>query len=229
MTLRDVEKTIRTSISGRAIEPQVIVELVGDISGSVLVAGAVKAPGRFSTLQGPLTLVDAINRAGGPVMEPHLTRVVMRTGTAAFAYNYEDLLSGKNLIVPPRSEIVVERARKRFVAIGSVEKPGLHDLPSNNPSLLEVLGTVGGLRESTADASGVFVFRYFANSDKSVTEPVVIRLDMSRPEAFFLAREFLVLPEDAIYVTTASVYEWQKIISPIVQTLVLGRTLRNGF
>jgi len=55
----------------------------------------------------------------------------------------------------------------------------------------------------------------------------VFRLNLKDPAAMFLARQFLVQPEDAVYVTNAGVYEWQKIISPIVQVLVLGRTV-NG-
>lgn len=231
-TLSEVERIIAKSVHGLTSgQAQVHVELVGDLSGSVLVAGAVKAPGRFSALQGPLTLLDAVNRAGGPVLEPHLIRVVLRTGNEAHSFNYEELLSGRNEIVPPNSEIILERARKRFVAMGAVTQPGLHDLPSNNPSLLEVLGVAGGLRESASDASGVFVFRLNEQTTGPDGKPEaeVFRLNMKNPEAIFLARQFLVQPEDAIYVTNAAVYEWQKIISPIVQVLVLGRTVHTGF
>jgi polysaccharide export outer membrane protein len=206
------------------------VDITGDLSGSVLVAGAVKAPGRFSALEGPLTLLDAINRAGGPQMEPHLSRIIVRTGERSYAFNYEELLSGKNQLVPPGAEIVVERARKRFVAMGAVGDPGLHDLPSSNPSLLEVLGSVKGLNESKADSSGVFVFRLEDQLDNETglksPKAVVFRLNMKEPAAMFIARQFLVQPEDAIYVTNAALYEWQKIISPIVQVLVLGRVLQ---
>ena len=55
----------------------------------------------------------------------------------------------------------------------------------------------------------------------------VFRLNLKEPAAMFLARQFLVQPEDAVYVTNAAVYEWQKIISPIVQVLVLGRTVET--
>jgi polysaccharide export outer membrane protein len=203
--------------------------LTGDLSGSVLVVGAVKTPGRFSALQGPLTLLDAINRAGGPLLEPHLIRVVVRTGEKSYQFNYEDLLSGRNQVLPPGAEVVLERARKRFVAMGAVGDPGLHDLPSNNPSLLEVLGKVKGLNESKADAAGVFIFRLVAlnSPDTGVMQSraQVFRLNLKEPAAMFLARQFLVQPEDAVYVTNAAVYEWQKIISPIVQVLVLGRTV----
>ncbi|MNN51247.1 SLBB domain protein [compost metagenome] len=191
--------------------------------------GAVKTPGRFSALQGPLTLLDAINRAGGPLLEPHLIRVVVRTGEKSYQFNYEDLLSGRNQVLPPGAEVVLERARKRFVAMGAVGDPGLHDLPSNNPSLLEVLGKVKGLNEAKADAAGVFIFRLVAlkSPDTGVMQSraQVFRLNLKEPAAMFLARQFLVQPEDAVYVTNAAVYEWQKIISPIVQVLVLGRTV----
>ena len=231
LTPTEVEVALRRSLRGLATDPQVHVELIGDLSGSVLVAGAVKTPGRFSALQGPLTLLDAINRAGGPILEPHLTRVVIRTGTDVRSLNYEDLLGGQNQLVSPNSEIIVERARKRFVAMGALNDPGLHDLPSNRPSLLEVLGVVGGLKEASADASGIFIFRLTEIADEQgIISPraQVFRLNMKDPAAVFLARQFLVLPEDAVYVTNAAVYEWQKIISPIVQVLVLGRTLHNG-
>jgi len=222
MTLSQVENKVRQRLKGKTVDAQVHAELVGNLSGSVLVAGGVKAPGRFSALQGPLTLLDAINMAGGPVLEPHLVNVVVRTGSKVFTYRYQELLEGKNQPVPPRSEIIVERARQRFVAMGAVKTPGLHDLPSANPSLLETLGAVGGLEEAKADPTGVFVFRLV---DNGTEQPLaqVFRLNMRNPESIFLARQFLVHPEDAVYVTNAAVYEWQKIITPIVQALVLGQ------
>lgn len=117
------------------------------------------------------------------------------------------------------------------MAMGAVTQPGLHDLPSSNPSLLDVLGVAGGLNDRAADASGVFVFR-LSDTEKNedgTPKAEVFRLDMKNPEAIFLARKFLVQPEDAVYVTNAAVYEWQKIISPIVQVLILGRTVSTGF
>ncbi len=222
-TLAETENIIRRGLKGRAIEPQVHVELQGDLSRSVLVAGAVKSPGRFSASQGPLTILDAINLAGGPVLEPYLTTVTLRTGKAAQSYNYQDLLSGGNVSVPPNSEIVLERARKRFVAMGAVAKPGLHDFPSATPSLLEVLGSVGGLSERTANPSGVFIFRLVENANSGAQEAEVFRLDMREPVSMFLAKKFSVQPDDTVYVTNAAVYEMQKIITPIVQVLLLGR------
>ncbi|WP_234744988.1 polysaccharide biosynthesis/export family protein [Burkholderia sp. WTPI3] len=224
-TLVDAANIIRRGLRGHASEPQVYLELVSDSSNSALVAGAVKNPGRFSAMQGPLTILDAINRAGGPILEPYLINVIMRTGKSVQVYNYQDLLSGENIAVPPNSEIILERSRRRFVAMGAVSKPGLHDFPSATPSLLEVLGSVEGLNEHTANPSGVFIFRLAENVDGNSPKAQVFRLDMRQPVSMFLAKNFLVQPDDTIYVTNAPVYEMQKIISPIVQVLLLGRTI----
>ena len=222
MTLIQVEDMIKKRLKGITTDVQAHVDQVGDLSGSVLVAGAVKAPGRFSTLQGPLTLLDAINQAGGPVMEPHLVNVTIRNGSQVVSLNYEDILAGNNVTLKPNSEIVVERARQRFVAMGAVGDPGLHDMPDQNTSLLDALGSVKGLKENNANPSGVFVFRM---GDASEAKPIVMRIDMRDPAAVFYARKVMLKPDDTIYVTNAAIYEWQKIISPIVQTLVLGRAL----
>ncbi|SAK56512.1 polysaccharide export protein [Caballeronia hypogeia] len=227
-TLVEAENTIRRGVQGRASEPQVHVELVSDLSRSVLVAGAVKSPGRFSASQGPLTILDAINQAGGPVLEPYLSNVVLRTGRTVQTYNYQDLLSGGNINVPPNSEIVLERARKRFVAMGAVGQPGLRDFPSSSPSLLEVLGSVGWLNERTANPGGVFVFRLADGHDGSKPVAQVFRLNMHEPVSMFLAKRFLIQPDDTVYVTNAPVYEMQKIIAPIVQILLLG-TYANSY
>ena len=224
-----VEAEIRRRLKGVANDPQVMVSLLGDVSGSVLVAGAVKQPGRFSALQGPLTLLDAINMAGGPVLEPHLVEVTVRTGKDVQVYSYQNLLNGLNRPVSPRSEIVVSRAKKRFVAMGAVQTPGLMDLPSENPSLLEVLGAAGWLDESKADPQGVFVFRLKRMPGVAEATPEVFRLNLRDPAAVFLAKQFLIEPEDAVYVTNAAIHEWQKIITPIVQAMAFGRTLQNGF
>lgn len=224
MTINEVETMLRQKLKGITTDVQTHVELVGDLSGSVLVAGAVKTPGRFSTLQGPLTLLDAVNQAGGPTQEPHLVNVTVRTGSNVETFNYEDVLAGNNIVLRPNSEVVLDRARQRFVAMGAISEPGLKDLPQQNTTLLDALGSVGGLREQNANPEGVFVFRM----EDGTVKPTVLRLNMRDPAAIFYARQVMIKPDDTIYVTNAAVYEWQKVIAPVVQTMLLGRTV-NGF
>lgn len=235
LTTIEAEQKVRERLKQYVSDPQVVINIVGDLGGSVLVAGDVNKPGRFSTLEGPLTLLDAVNLAGGPKLEPYLVDVVVRNGASVTKYNYEDLLNGMNHPIAANAEVVVERARQRFVAMGAVQKPGLHDFPSKNASLLDVLGTIGGLSEAKANASGVFVFRLsdgieydvVTNTIISKEKPVVFQLNLKDPTSMFVARQFLMQHDDAVYVTNAAAYEFQKLIAPIVQVLVLGNTIDN--
>lgn len=225
LSLFEAQNLIKENVKNFTLDPQVYITLDSELGASVLVSGDVNKPGRFSTLQGPLTVLDSINQAGGTKLEPYLSNVVVRNGKAVYKFNYEDLLNGKNFTLSPNSEVIVERARKRFVAMGAVKKAGLHDFPSMDPSLLEILGTVGGLDEQKADVRGVFIFRM--NESQAASKPTVFHLDMQNPTSMFLAKQFLIQPDDTVYVTNAAVYEFQKIISPIVQVLVLGNTVSN--
>lgn len=233
LTTIQAEGVVREQLKKYVSDPQVVINIVGDLGGSVLVAGDVNKPGRFSTLEGPLTVLDAVNMAGGPKLEPYLVDVVVRNGSHVTKFNYEDLLNGMNHPIAANTEVVVERSRQRFVAMGAVSEPGLHDFPSKNASLLDVLGTVGGLSEQKANASGVFIFRLSDGVEYDVAtstitskeKPVVFQLNLQDPTSLFIARQFLMHPDDAIYVTNAATYEFQKLISPIIQVLVLGNTV----
>ena len=207
---------------------QVRVTITSDLSSSVLISGAIKNPGRYSPLKGPMTLVDVIALAGGATAEPHLINVTVRSPDKVESLTYQDVLYGENRMLGPRSEVILQRNRQSFIAMGAVSTPGLFDMPSSHPSLLQVLGVVGGLQQSTADPSGVFVFRRagFAEDGKPIA--LVFRLDMSRPEAIMLASAFQVKPEDALYVTNAGVYQAQKVIAPIVQMIILGNTVTGS-
>ncbi|OYQ81591.1 sugar transporter [Ignatzschineria sp. F8392] len=235
LTTTQAEAKIQEQLKKFVTDPQVFLNITGDLGGSVLVAGDVNKPGRFSTLEGPLTILDAVNLAGGPKSEPYLVDVVIRNGRNVTRYNYADLLNGLNHPIAANSEVVVERAKQRFVAMGAVNKPGLHDFPSRNPSLLDVLGTIGGLSDQKANATGVFIFRLsdgttFDAATNTITakeKPRVFQLNMKDPTSLFVAQQFLVQPEDAIYVTNAGTYEFQKLIAPIFQVLLLGNSVNN--
>ncbi|ANY16287.1 capsule biosynthesis protein CapA [Bordetella pseudohinzii] len=223
-TLGAIEQMIKTALRNTAaVQPQVMVDLADDRSNSVLVTGAVPQPGRFGGNKSPLTALDAVAQAGGTTLPPYQVDVVIRNGTRMTRVPYQELLNGRNIALDPRSEVVVEPNLKRFVAMGAITKPGLHELPSKRSNLLDALGVAGGLNDRAADATGVFVFRLEGQDKAGQPRPTVFRLNMRNPESMFLAKQFELRPEDVIYVSNAPMYEWEKIITPIVQVLIVGQ------
>src|SRR5436190_20348401 len=94
LDLTHIEQRIAERLKGKAQDPQVIVEFVSDCSHTVMVSGDVRQPGRVSILEGVRSVVDAINRAGGPSNIPaaQVEVGVRRQGQVLLTAQYADLL-----------------------------------------------------------------------------------------------------------------------------------------
>jgi len=222
-TLSRVEALLRNALAGKAVDPQVHVQLLSSPRQSVLVSGEVRSPGRVTTTEGQLSAFEAVARAGGPTLPAHGVDVVIRNGGTVRRMPYLSLLSQPSLHLARGDHVVVEANVKRFIAMGAVERPGLQDMVSPRMSLLEGLGQAGGLADRSASPRGVFLLRMVPLLN-GAERPTVFHLDFRRTEALLLARRFALLPDDTLYVTNAPVWEAQKLITPIIQALILGRS-----
>lgn len=227
---QQVEDRLRSRLAGVTFEPQVYVEIVSDRGSSVLVSGEVKSPGRFSMLDGPMTLIDAIARAGGATRPAHQMDVVIRRGKTVSRVPLARVQSGQNMQLRAGDEITLETNIQVFNALGAVQKTGQVEFSKANPTLMDALAQVGGLDGSTASNTGVFVFRLrepkaWLDADNKWQEGAVIfKFDFSKPETMFIAQVFGIRNDDTIYVTHAPAVEWVRSLQPIAMTLTTIRS-----
>lgn len=231
MSPAQVERTLRQRLSGQLIDPQIYVELVANRNHSVLVAGEVKQPARISLLEGPMTLLDAIARAGGlngPAMQHD---AVVRGGGGVRRVAMARVYNGGNFALRAGDVVTVVAANRKFNAMGAVRTPGLQQMTSFDQNLLDALNQVGGLNDVQANPTGVFLFRGHATRAYVDAQGrwrggwAIFQFDMRQPETIFLAQGFGIQPNDTIFVTNAPATEWMKLIQPLAMTLV---TVRSG-
>lgn len=222
--LQTVEARIIAKLTGRAYQPQVVVELAVDRSNTFAVAGDVKAPGRFSLLEGSKTLVDAVNRAGGTTRPPNQHEVMLKRRGVDYRIPLSDLLAGGDIMLQRDDTLVVTTNIKAFTALGAVLKSGNVEINRTKVSLLEALGEVGGLSDERANKTGVFVFRPqdSAAFARPLEQPVVYRLDFAKPTSVFVAQQFVMQPRDVIYVSNSPLYEANKILQVFSQLFNFG-------
>ncbi|MBS0549960.1 MAG: polysaccharide biosynthesis/export family protein [Proteobacteria bacterium] len=221
LDLSQIEQRIGSQLTakGKAQDPQVIVEFVADRTHTVMVSGDVKQPGRVSILEGVRSVVDAINRVGGPVgVGTQLQVVVRRGGQVILQAQYSELLAGHDIAIQKGDEIVVRPNSRIFTVLGAVMKSGNVEITRPNMTLLEALGQVGGLADEQANKTGVFVFRMGDVVNNPVARGRVFRLDLNQPVSIFVAQQFGVQPQDVVYVTNAPLYEYNKILTAIYRT-----------
>jgi polysaccharide biosynthesis/export protein len=108
--------------------------------------------------------------------------------------------------------------------IGEVLHPGNYPFDNGQLNLAQLLGDAGGLSLETADAARVFVFR------GAYEKPQIYWLDARSPDSMLLANGFELQPQDVVYVATAGLVTWDRIITqilPTVQTLYETKVLVN--
>ncbi|WP_439613841.1 polysaccharide biosynthesis/export family protein [Reyranella sp.] len=240
LDLNQIEKKIAQQVatSGKAQDPQVIVEFVADRTHTVMVSGDVRQPGRVSLLEGVRTVVEAINKAGGPsgvggqggtgVGANQLEVVMRRNGQIILQSQYSDLLAGADVGLQKNDEIVVRPNARMFTVLGAVVKAGNVDMPKHTISLLEAMGMVGGLNDARANKTGVYVFRMGDLQNNPTARARVFRLDLYQPVSIFIAQQFPVQPKDVVYITNAPLYEYDKILTSIYRTFSIVGVLRGN-
>ncbi|MCG2596853.1 polysaccharide biosynthesis/export family protein [Achromobacter insuavis] len=209
--------------SGKYIQdPQITVRVLGYRSKRVYVEGEVKTPGTVAINDISMTLLEAINRAGGVLPTGDRSSVyVIREGKKTRVnlpalidrgqdLNQVMLKSGDIVRVTPRDD------SKVFVT-GEVTTPATIVMRDGRLTLNEALGVAGGPNQLTADSSQVFVVR----STEQAT-PLVFHLNAASPQAYAVAEKFELQPKDVVFVDTAGLVRWNRFISnlfPSAQTV----------
>lgn len=202
--------------------PQVEVRVVGYNSQAVSITGEVKNPSRRPLTDTPLTLLDAIDAAGGLTDSADPRAVSLRRAGTLYSVDLDAFLqrghSAGNPILRPGDVVSVpRREQKEAYLLGQILRPATIDLTRDPVTLTQAITRVGGLKEDSADARGIFVFR---NTQTGIT---VYQLEASNPVAYLIGTKFLIQPQDVIYVTSAPLHRWNRLISSLLPSLTTAR------
>ena len=211
---------------GRYIkEPQVDVSVAAFRSQRVFVSGAVKEPSTVPVTNVPMTLLDALNACGGMAPDADWRSVTLtstRGGelikeTLDLSALYQRGVLSQNRLLGPNDVLHVPRndALKVFV-MGDVMKAGTQRIDRSGLTLAEALNNVGGINEATADAAGIFVLRANDQASKLVD---IYQLDASMGPMLVLSTQFRLEPMDIVYVTSAPIARWNKLLTHLTGSL----------
>ncbi|BFL84885.1 hypothetical protein LFREDSHE_33350 [Shewanella baltica] len=107
--------------------------------------------------------------------------------------------------------------QKVFV-LGDVKKAGTVSLNRYGLNLAEALSDSGGLNENTANANGIFVLRK-RDYEQSGILADVYQLHARNIASMVLAEQFELQPHDIVYVTSAPLARWNRVISLLLPSV----------
>ncbi|MCP3019489.1 polysaccharide biosynthesis/export family protein [Cupriavidus basilensis] len=197
--------------------PQVTVRVLAFRSKRVYLDGEVKTPGPQNIDDVPMTLVEALNRAGGVnVLTGDNSRIRISRAGKNYFVDLPGLL--RQGVDPARIMLrngdilrVEQREDSKVFVTGEVVRPSVV-LPRNGRlTLNEAIGEAGGVNPTSADAKELYVIRKSEDG-----EAQIFHLDGKSPVSLALAESFELRPKDVVYVDAAGVVRWSRVINQLL-------------
>ncbi|WP_288986676.1 polysaccharide export protein [uncultured Pseudoalteromonas sp.] len=222
-TISELRKDLVTRLARVIENPQVDVKIVSFKSQKAYVTGEVKQPGIYPVTDTPLTLIDAINQAGGLTEAADWRTVTFTRGDKTEVIKLEDFYANgdisQNRLLQHGDIVHVNRNDKQKVfVLGDVKRAGTVGVTRYGLSLAQALSETGGINENTADANGVFVLRK-RNLETDGVIADVYQLHAKNMTALVFAEQFKLQPSDIVYVTSAPLARWNKVLSLLLPSL----------
>lgn len=238
-TLEEIRQYLTERLKPYIANPQLDVRVVAFRSKKLYVTGYVNEPGVVPLTDVPITVMDAVNLAGGfQELADKRSAVLTRGGVsrqidiqALYARGEGNLLlrDGDVLYIPNNED------NKVFV-MGEVNKQKSVFMDHGELTLAEAISQADGFNLGTANTRGVFVIRpdYRAptvgDADTDAIRPVIYQLDAHSATSLILADAFELQPRDVVYVSSSPIVRFNRVMAqilPSIQTLWLSERLIN--
>lgn len=225
-TPSQLQERVAARLRGMAHDPQVLVKLAKNVTSYVTIVGDVAASNRMQLTARGERLLDALATAGGVRESINKVTIQVTRGNTVVSQPLEAIIRDPRQNVVLRAGDVVTALYQpySFTALGATGKNQEINFEAQGITLAQALARAGGLEDSRSDAQGVFIFRLedqnaitWPNSPVRTTAdgkvPVIYRVNLRDPNAFFVAQSFMMDNKDLLYVSNAPVTEIQKVLN----------------
>ena len=215
LTSSEVHQQLTERLARYLRNPKLSVRVLAYRSKRVYVDGEVKQPGVQPINDLPMTLTEAINRAGGMNPTADQSRIIIHREGKSYSINLPQLVQrgvNPSSIMLASGDVVrvLSRDESKIFISGEVTAPRALPMRNGRLTLNEALGEVGGINPVTGDARQVYVIR------RSSTESMVYQLDANAPGALAVAEGFELNPKDVVYVAATPLTNWNRTISAMI-------------
>lgn len=218
-TIEELRAIIAHRLAQYIDSPQVDLSVLRFASQKAILTGAVIKAGPTPITTTPINVLEALGAAQIDSINADLSGLVLTRDGREYMLDLDALNNqgselykvylkdGDQLYLPYND-------RKKIYVMGEVVAPQALKFKTKRMNLADVIGTVGGLNQTTSNGNALYVIRGAADLE---TEPAkVFQLDAQSPTAFAIASQFELKSQDIVYVGPAQVTRWNRLISQLV-------------
>jgi polysaccharide biosynthesis/export protein len=220
-----IQARLTQRLAAYFVSPQVTVRMASYRSKEIFVDGEVHSPGVQQINDVPMTLMDAISRAGGFTSDADEGRVLLTRGGERYVVSLSGLVAAgydpSSLYLRNRDLLrVPTRSENGIYVMGEVVKPVTAiPEPDGNLTLADALSQAGSLNVATSDPRQLYVVR-----KESGGAPLVFHLDARSPVAMVMANRFALRPGDVVYVGPTDLTVVYRVLSQLLPAIDAGLT-----
>ncbi len=208
-------------------DPQVTVRIQSYRSGRIYLDGEVRSPGLQALNDIPMTLPEAIGRAGGFTTGADRAAIALSRRGKTTLINLAQLTErgiNPNDILLQHGDLVRVQGREeaKVFVLGEVLRANTQTLRNGRLTLNEALADSGGVNPVSGDPRQIYVIRA-----QTPTQPQIFHLDAKSPVAYALAEGFELKARDVVYVDPVPLVRWNRVISLILPSAQAVNTTRD--
>ncbi len=226
-TVEEIRTELTRKLSKYIERVQLDVRVASYRSQRVYVVGEVKKPGIQLVQDIPLTVLEAINNAGGVTSESDRRNITLTRENKSYSINllalYEGGDTSQNVMLQNGDVLnVPDRQFNKIFVLGETAGSGTGSARSRTlfmnkgrMTLTEAISDGGGTDQDESDPARIFVFR------GGLGKSQIFHLDAKSPDALILADRFPLQPRDVVYIDRQEGRRWNQIIDQIRPTVDL--------
>lgn len=223
-SLTEIRQILSSRLARYIERVQLDVRVSAFRSKRIYVVGEVTRPGLQEINDLRMTMVEAVNRAGGVTADADFSQILLTRAGTIYRVDlqalYENGATWQNLPLEPGDVVnVPDRQQNKIFVLGEVAKPGSYLMNKRRSTLAEALSEAGFVNQTSSDPKWIFVMR------GTLDRPEIFHLDAKSPDALILADQFPLQARDIVYVDAAEVARWNRVITNILPTATILNNL----
>jgi len=214
-TVTEVREELTRELSRYFKKVKLDIRVLSFQAHRVAVVGEVRNPGIVAMTETPLTVAEAISRAGGATQDSDLNNVALARGGQLYKLDvqalYEKGLTTQNLLLRDGDVLNVgDQKDSKVYVMGEVGRQQAIQINKGRMSLAQALAEAYGVDFNTSRPGDIYVLR------AGDMQPEIFQLDAESPDAMILAEQFPLQPHDTLFVGTAGVTQWSRVLNQIL-------------